>query len=105
MIKKEHKYILKAFWESKLPSVIKEYAPHLILTDSAIGGYCEQLLKDKNKSKISIISDKLITEDEIKVYSHLINISTGNQKEELIIYYRLIRLTESIIYYYSGMFE
>lgn len=103
MIKKEHKYILKAFWKSKLPSIIKEYAPHLILTDSAIGGYCEQLLK--NKSKISITSNKLITDDEIKVYSHLINISTGNQKEELVIYYRLIRLTESVIYYYSGTFE
>jgi len=103
MIKKEHRYILKAFYEMKIPLIIKEFAPQLIFTDSEIGRYCEQILK--RKSNIKIRSDKIITEDEIKIYSNLINISTGIEKEEMVIYYRLLRLTESIIYYYRGTQE
>jgi len=46
------------------------------------------------------MSNEMITKDEIKIFSQLLNDCTGMEKEELIIYYRLIRLTESILFYY-----
>ena len=43
----------------------------------------------------------MITIDEIAIFSKLINDCIGVEKDELIIYYRLMRLTESVLYSYS----
>ncbi len=101
MKNKQHKYILKAFLESKIPTAIRQYEPHLVSVDSVIAGYCEELLKAKGTIKIEIIGDSLITNEESNTISNLINICSGTQKEELIIYYRLIKLTETVIYSYA----
>lgn len=98
MKEKQHELIIKAFLEAKIPQTIRQYAPRLIAVDSIIGGYCTQLLK--TKGKIKLMSNEMITKDEIKIFSQLLNDCTGMEKEELIIYYRLIRLTESILFYY-----
>lgn len=96
MVKKQHKFILKAFLNAKIPLAVRQHAPQLIALDSAIGGYCEQLLKAK--SKVLILPKEMITKDEIRVFTQLIDNCAGAQKEELVIYYRLIRLTESVLY-------
>ncbi len=96
---KQHELIIKAFIQAKIPEAIRRYAPDLINLDSVIGGYCTQLLK--SKGKIELISNEIITKDEINIFSQLINETTSEEKEELIIYYRLLRLTEAIIHHYS----
>lgn len=45
MKNKQHKYILKAFLESRIPAKIRLNAPELMAIDSIIGGCCTQLLK------------------------------------------------------------
>lgn len=99
MKEKQHQIILKAFMQAKTPEAIRQYAPNLMNVDSVIGGYCTQLLK--SKGKIELISNEIITKDDINLFSQLINDTSGEKKEELIIYYRLLRLTEAIIHYYS----
>lgn len=101
MKNKQHKYILKAFLESKIPDAIRQYEPHLISIDSVLEGYCKQLLKAKGTIKIEIFGDRLITNEESNIISNLINICSETQKEELIIYYKLIKLTETVIYSYA----
>lgn len=96
---KQHELIIKAFIQAKTPEAIRRYAPNLINLDSVIGGYCTQLLK--SKGKIELISNEIITKEEINIFSQLINETTGEEKEELIIYYRLLRLTEAIIHHHS----
>lgn len=99
MKEKQHELIIKAFIQATIPEAIRQYAPNLMNVDSFIGGYCTQLLK--SKGKIELISNEVITKDEINLFSQLINDTSGEEKEELIIYYRLLRLTEAIIYHYS----
>lgn len=99
MKEKQHKLIIKAFLASKIPQVIRQRAPELIAVDSMIGGYCNQLLK--GNGQIKWIPNQMITKDEIAIFSKLINDCTGVEKDELIIYYRLMRLTESVLYSYS----
>jgi hypothetical protein len=100
MKEKHHEFILRAFLEAKIPEAIKHSAPQLIDIDSVIGGYCSQLLKAKGK--INIQSDKIISANEKQIFSKLINEINGNAKEELLIYYRLAILTESILYQYRS---
>lgn len=45
MKNKQHEYILKAFLESSVPTVMRRCSPELMAIDSIIGGYCTQLLK------------------------------------------------------------
>ncbi len=98
MKNKQHRYILKAFLESKIPAKIRLNAPELIAIDSIIGGCCTQLLKQSKF--IEFPADTIISKDDKKVFSKLINQSAGMEKDELVIYYRLAILAESILIQY-----
>ena len=93
MKNKQHKYILKAFLESRIPAKIRLNAPELMAIDSIIGGCCTQLF-------IEFPADTIISKDDKKVFSELINQSAGMEKDELVIYYRLAILAESILIQY-----
>ena len=95
---KQHKYILKAFLESRIPVVIRRNSPELMVIDSIIGGYCAQLVK--REKLIKLPSSEIISKAEKAAFSELINQSTGMEKEELIVYYRLAILVESILAQY-----
>lgn len=98
MKNKQHKYILKAFLESSIPTVIRRSSPELMAIDSIIGGYCTQLV---NRAKsIELQSSEIISKSEKATFSKLINQSTGKEKDELIVYYRLAMLVESILIQY-----
>lgn len=103
MKNKQHEFIIKAFLESKIPEALREYAPQLIDIDSAIGGYCIELLKTKDG--LNLLSDKIISENDKILISQIINKSTGNAKVNLLLYYRLAILTESILYQYKRITE
>lgn len=95
---KQHYYILKAFLKSKIPYEIKNKAPNLIIMDSILGGYCIQIIK--KQSVIKLLNNPIISNEEKNVFSSLINSASGKNKEELVIYYRLAILVESIILQY-----
>ena len=98
MKNKQHKYILKAFLESKIPAKIRLNAPELIAIDSIIGGCCTQLLKQSKF--IEFPADTIISKDDKKVFLELINQAAGKQRAEFVIYYRLAILAESILIQY-----
>ena len=62
MKNKQHEYIFKAFLSSKIPAAVHEHAPNLIAVDSAIGGYCTQLLR--HEKKFNCPTDSIISKDE-----------------------------------------
>lgn len=98
MKNKQHEYVLKAFLESNIPAVMRRSSPELMAIDSVIGGYCTQLL---SKAKyVEFQADKIITKPEKAAFSELINHSTGIEKDELVVYYRLAILVESILLQY-----
>ena len=99
MKNKQHEYILKAFLVSSIPAVIRISSPELMLIDSVIGGYCSQLIK--RAKLIELPSNKIISKTEKAVFSELINRSTGMEKDELVVYYRLAILVESILIQYQ----
>ena len=98
MENKQHEYILKAFLESSIPKVIRRSCPELIVIDSIMGGYCMQLVKKANF--IEIPSGEIISKTEKNTFAELINHSTGLEKKELVFYYRLVILVESILTQY-----
>ena len=98
MRNKQHKHILKAFLNTKVPTIIKQNSPDLVLLDTVIGGYCTQLLK---KEKIDFISNEIITTEEDNILLKLINNSLETEKEEIEIYYQLIKLVELILLKYK----
>lgn len=99
MKNKQHEYILKAFAQSKIPTAIRVNCPDLIIVDSTVGGFCIQLL---NTGKIADnLLEPIVPRTAKMAISELINSSTGNAKEELVIYYRLLVLTESVIKQYG----
>lgn len=98
MRNKQHKHILKAFLNTKVPTIIKQNSPDLVLLDTVIGGYCTQLLK---KEKIDFISNEIITTEEDNIFLKLINNSLETEKEEIEIYYQLIKLVELILLKYK----
>ena len=83
MKNKQHEYILKAFIKSSIPTAIRRTSPELMVTDSVIGGYCSQLIK-----RIKLI--------ELPPNG----IISGIEKDELVVYYRLAILVESILIQY-----
>lgn len=98
MKSKQHEYILKAFLNSSIPTVIRRGSPELMVIDSVIGGYCSQLIR---RSKlIELPSSEIISKAEKAGFSELINQSTGIEKNELVVYYRLVILVESILIQY-----
>lgn len=66
MKNKQHKYILKAFLESRIPAKIRLNAPELMAIDSIIGGCCTQLLKQSKF--IEFPADIIISKDDKKVF-------------------------------------
>ncbi len=98
MNNKQHEFIIRAFLESKIPEAIRKNAPQLLVIDSVIGGYCTQLLKAKDG--IEILSEEIFTADEKKLFSKIINESSGKMRDEVILYYRLAILTQSVLYQY-----
>ena len=98
MKSKQHEYILKAFLNSSIPMVIRRNSPELMVIDSVVGGYCSQLI---NRAKfIELPSSEIISKAEKAAFSELINQSTGMEKDELVVYYRLAILVESILIQY-----
>lgn len=100
MKNKQHEYILKAYLESSIPTAIRQNSPELMFIDSVMGGYCTQLIK-KGKY-IELPSSGIISETEKAIFSELINQSTGTEKDELIVYYRLAILVESVLLQYRS---
>ena len=98
MKNKQHEYILKAFLDSSIPIVIRRSSPKLMVVDSIIGGYCSQLIK--REKFIELPSSEIISKTEKATFSELINQSTGMEKDELVVYYRLAILVESILIQY-----
>ena len=98
MKSKQHEYILKAFLNSSIPMVIRRNSPELMVIDSIVGGYCSQLI---NRAKfIELPSSEIISKTEKAAFSELINQSAGMEKDELVVYYRLAILVESILIQY-----
>lgn len=98
MKNKQHEYILKAFLESSIPMIIRRHSPELMAIDSIIGGYCTQLIK--RAKSIKLPSSEVISKTEKSAFSELINQSNGIEKDELVVYYRLAILVESILIQY-----
>lgn len=97
MKNKQHKYILKAFLNSKIPSVVHSNF-ELMALDSVLGGYCTQLIKHSKFSDIP--TSDIISKRDKSDFSELINQSTGIEKVELVVYYQLVILVESILLQY-----
>lgn len=100
MKNKQHEYILRAFLESAIPAIIRSRAPELITVDSILGGYSTQLLQETKQ--IRLIESSLISQEDKYRFSEMINCSTGKEKEQLIIYYRLLILVEAVILQYCA---
>lgn len=98
MRNKQHEYILKAFLESSIPMVMRRSSPELMAIDSIIGGYCTQLVK--GAKFVELPSSEIISKTQKAAFSELINQSTGMEKDELVVYYRLAILVESILIQY-----
>ena len=98
MKSKQHEYILKAFLNSSIPTVIRRSYPELMVIDSVIVGYCSQLIK--RAKFIELPSSEIISKTEKAAFSELINQSIGMEKDELVAYYRLAILVESILIQY-----
>ena len=98
MKNKQHEYIIKAFLESSIPAVIRRNAPELMFIDSIIGGYCTQLIK--HAKLIELSSNMIISKNAKNAFSEIINQSTGIEKDELVVYYRLAILVESVLIQY-----
>ena len=77
---------------------IRRNSPELIAIDSVVGGYCSQLIHRANS--LNSHTSEIISKTEKAVFSELINQSTGMEKDELVVYYRLAILVESILIQY-----
>lgn len=99
MKNKQHEYILKAFLESSIPAIIRRNSPELLIVDSIIGGYCTQLIK--HAKTIKFPSKGIISKTTKITFSELINQSAVAEKDELVVYYRLAILVESILIQYK----
>jgi len=98
MKNKQYKLILRAFLASKIPDALKNHSMDMIDIDSYIAGYCSRLLRG---SKTVLVSMPLIPSEDRKKFDKLINMSEGEERIELIIYYRLAVLAELVILQYS----
>lgn len=97
MKNKQHEYILKAFINSRIPMAIRRYSPELIAIDSVVGGYCSQLI---HRAKfIELPSSEIISKTE-KLFFRIDKSINRNGKDELVVYYRLAILVESILIQY-----
>ena len=70
--------------------------PELIAIDSIMGGYCTQLMK--RAKFIELQSSEIISKTEKVAFSKLI--INRREKDELVIYYRLVILVEAVLIQY-----
>lgn len=98
MKNKQHEYILRAFLKARIPAMVRRNAPELIAVDSALGGYCTQLIKQSNL--IRPPQGDIISKDEKAAFAELIDRAIGIEKEELVGYYQLAVLVESVLVQY-----
>ena len=99
MKSKQHEYILKAFLNSSIPAVIRRSSPEFMVIDSVIGGYCSQLIK--RVKLISFQSSEIISKTEKVAFSEFKKYRGLREKDELVVYYRLAILVESILIQYT----
>ncbi len=95
----QHKYILKAFINSKIPAPVRNAIPDQMLTDDVLGGYCTQLLC--GAKRIQINGMPLVSKKDSLAFSSLINSLAGADKNETVTYYRLMVLVESVLMEYN----
>jgi hypothetical protein len=93
MNNRQYELILRAFLEAKIPEVIKRDQPDLVSIDSALGGYCMRVLRGDKAFNMQ----QVITKENKRVISELINQNKNEKKAELIIYYRLAVLAEEVL--------
>lgn len=102
MIAKYEKYILKAFIDMGKPMCIPN-GSDLYILDDYVTGYCSQLLSHRRKIKIP--ESTLITVDEKRKFSDLINKLSGDSKRDLVIYYGLLTIVEEILLKYMEEYK
>jgi len=96
MENKQHEYIIRAFISSPVPEALKRGCPDLLSIDSILGGYCTKVLKGIHNDHL----ERVISSDNKKRISELINGETGSSRTELVVYYRLAVLTEEVLQMY-----
>ena len=102
MKNKQHKYIIKAFLETRIPSVISQNCCELMLIDSIIGGYCVKLMQGAATIELST---EIISQSQKKAFSSIINKLSGQIKDEVVLYYRLLIIVEAILLQYANPYR
>lgn len=97
MKNKTHEFIIKAFLASRIPPAVKKKSFELISMDSVLAGFGTRLLEGEKDIDFQYV----ITTEDKKAFSELINHAEGHMKSEIIIYYRLAVLTEEVLLQYS----
>lgn len=100
-LRKDHKYILKAFLESRIPAISYEYLKYMDYQE-AMDSICRALLWNRvfeNPQQYFLDAEdkkrfSAAMNDRKKYYPH--------QREEIIRFYRLAVLTEGVIELYCG---
>ena len=98
---KVDKLVLKAFLENKVPDVLRREDEALAkrIGDDMLS-YANRLLMGRNET-IEILKLPLISkEDKMEINAMTSRIADENDKRELIFFYRLVILAETIIYKY-----
>ena len=98
---KVDKLVLKAFLENKVPEVLRREDADLAkrIGDDMLS-YANRLLMGRNET-IEILKLPLISkEDKVQVNNMISRIESETEKRDLIFFYRLVILAETIIYKY-----
>ena len=100
---KVDKLILKAFLENKVPDVLRrEDASMAKRIGDDMLSFANRLLMGRNET-IEILRLPLISkEDKTEINAMISRISDENDKRELIFFYRLVILVETILYKYKA---
>ena len=100
---KVDKLILKAFLENKVPEVLRREDSALAqrIGDDMLS-FANRLLMGRSET-IELLKLPLITkEDKTEVNAMISRIEDENDKRELIFFYRLVILVETILYKYKA---
>ena len=100
---KVDKLILKAFLENKVPEVLRrEDAALAVRIGDDMLSFANRLLMGRNET-IEILKLPLITkEDKTEINAMISRIDDENDKRELVFFYRLVILVETILYKYKA---
>lgn len=99
---KVDKLILKAFLENKVPEVLRREDASLAqrMGDDMLS-FANRLLMGRSET-IELLKLPLITkEDKTEVNAMISRIEDENEKRELVFFYRLVILVETILYKYK----